>query len=77
MWDVAGGDFYRTFLLKIVKNVVDNTSSGSIIVLHDNIKFGDKMLKALPKLIHQLKDKGFVLERILMMFLIRPFNRIP
>ena len=65
MWDVAGGDFLSDISSeKIVKNVVDNTSSGSIIVLHDNIKFGDKMLKALPKLINQLKDKGFVLERI-------------
>ena len=61
MWDVAGGDFVPHFSAEdVVKNVVRNTESGSIIVLHDNIKFGEKMLTALPKIIKQLKEKGFL-----------------
>jgi peptidoglycan/xylan/chitin deacetylase (PgdA/CDA1 family) len=43
---------------------VNNTESGSIIVLHDNSKCGEKMLEALPQIIHQLKAKGFVFETI-------------
>ncbi len=61
MWDVAGGDFVPHFSAEdVLKNVVRNTESGSIIVLHDNIKFGEKMLSALPEIIKQLKEKGFL-----------------
>jgi peptidoglycan/xylan/chitin deacetylase (PgdA/CDA1 family) len=60
MWDVVGGDFDPSQTSEnIVNNIVNNTKSGSIIVLHDSEKFGDKMLIALPKIIKQLKDKGF------------------
>ena len=60
MWDVVGGDFDSSQTSEdIVKNIVNNTKSGSIIVLHDSEKFGDKMLIALPKIIEQLKEKGF------------------
>lgn len=60
MWDVVGGDFDPSQSVEdVVKNVVNNTKSGSIIVLHDSEKFGDKMLEALPKIITQLKEKGF------------------
>ena len=38
----------------IIKNVVNNTESGSIIVLHDNNKFGEKMLTTLPEIIKKL-----------------------
>ena len=65
MWDVAGGDFLSDISSeKIIKNVVENTSSGSIIVLHDNEKFGEKMLAALPSILQQLKEKGFVFSTI-------------
>ena len=65
MWDVAGGDFIDDISSKkIITNVVKNTSSGSIIVLHDNKKFGDKMLSALPEIIQKLKEKGFVFSAI-------------
>jgi peptidoglycan/xylan/chitin deacetylase (PgdA/CDA1 family) len=60
MWDVVGGDFDPSQTSEnIVNNIVNNTKSGSIIVLHDSEKFGDKMLIALPKIIKELKDKGF------------------
>jgi peptidoglycan/xylan/chitin deacetylase (PgdA/CDA1 family) len=65
MWDVLSGDFDpKTSVEKVVSNVVNNTESGSIIVLHDNSKCGEKMLEALPQIIHQLKAKGLVFETI-------------
>lgn len=65
MWDVLSGDFDpKTSVEKVVLNVVKNTESGSIIVLHDNNKCGEKMLEALPIIINQLKAKGFVFETI-------------
>ena len=65
MWDVAGGDFLSHLSSDdVVKNVVKNTESGSVIVLHDNLKFGEKMLSTLPEIIKQLKEKGFLFSPI-------------
>ena len=60
MWDVIGGDFdLKVTSEKIKQNVLKNTQSGSIIVLHDNPKFAAKMLSALPQIIDALILKGF------------------
>ena len=65
MWDVIGGDFDLSIdSLTIEKNIVENTKSGSIIVLHDNPKFANNMLAALPSIIVTLKEKGFVFSSI-------------
>ena len=65
MWDVAGGDFLPNISPEnIIKNVVNNTESGSIIVLHDNNKFGEKMLTTLPEIIKKLKEKEFLFSPI-------------
>ena len=66
MWDVIGGDFDpKTSANDIVNNVVSNSKSGSIIVLHDSRRFGEKMLAALPQIITKLKMKGFNFSTIL------------
>ncbi len=60
MWDVLSADFDpKVPIEKCVKNVVNNTEAGSIIVMHDNEKCGTKMLASLPEIITQLKAKGF------------------
>ena len=65
MWDVIGGDFDLSIdSLTIEKNIVENTKSGSIIVLHDNPKFANNMLAVLPSIIVTLKEKGFVFSSI-------------
>ena len=65
MWDVIGGDFDLSIdSLTIEKNIVENTKSGSIIVLHDNPKFANNMLAALPSIIVTLKEKGFIFSSI-------------
>ena len=60
MWDVLSGDFDPNVTVeKAIDNVVSKTQSGSIIVMHDNEKCGEKMLEILPKVIAQLLEKGF------------------
>lgn len=59
-WDVLPGDFSpKNSVEQIINNTVDNVENGSIIVLHDNDKCGNKMNKALPAIITELKEKGF------------------
>ena len=60
MWDVAGGDFdSKCSQDNVVQNVLSNLHSGNIIVLHDNEKFREKTLAALPSIIENTLDKGF------------------
>jgi peptidoglycan-N-acetylglucosamine deacetylase len=60
LWDVLPGDFSpKNNVEKIVFNTLNSVESGSIIVLHDNNKCGNKMLQALPIIIEQLKEKKY------------------
>lgn len=60
MWDVLSGDFDPNVSVeKAIDNAVSKTESGSIIVMHDNEKCGEKMLDILPEVIGQLLEKGF------------------
>ncbi|MFT5621341.1 MAG: peptidoglycan/xylan/chitin deacetylase (PgdA/CDA1 family) [Flavobacteriaceae bacterium] len=61
MWSVLSGDFDpKNSVERICNNVIKNVKAGSIIVMHDNEKSGDKMLAALPVIIQSLLDSGFV-----------------
>jgi peptidoglycan/xylan/chitin deacetylase (PgdA/CDA1 family) len=65
MWDVLGADFDpKVSVAQCTENVLKNTESGSIIVLHDNEKCGEKMLQSLPSIIQQLQEKGFNFGRL-------------
>ena len=56
MWDVAGGDFDKTLSVQqVIENVTQNVKPGSIVVLHDNQKFKETILSALPVIIKELK----------------------
>ena len=60
LWDVLPGDFSpNNDVNKTVANTLNSVESGSIIVLHDNNKCGDKMVKALPIIIEKLKEKKY------------------
>ncbi len=60
LWDVLPGDFSpKNNVEKIVSNTVNSIEPGSIIVLHDNNKCGNKMLQALPFIIDKLKEKKY------------------
>ena len=60
MWDIAGGDFDPYLSIKdVVKNIIKNVNTGSIVVLHDNQKFMSKTVEALPIIIKELKAKKY------------------
>ena len=46
------------------ENVINNVTSGSIIVFHDSVKAQNNMLNSLDKTISTLKSKGFNFEKI-------------
>ncbi len=59
-WDVVGADGFNNNASQIVRNVVDNTQNGSIVVLHANgVPTAPKTAEALPAIISALKAKGF------------------
>jgi len=60
MWDVISGDFDITLsAADCVRNVIDNTQDGSIVVFHDSLKAADRVLHALPEVLSHFRDKGF------------------
>ena len=56
LWDVDSKDWSVKTEDKILKNVMPNVKSGSIVLMHDN---HDYALKALPELIKELKEHGY------------------
>jgi len=65
MWDVLSGDFDQSISKeKCLKNVIKNTTSGSIIVFHDSVKASKKLQFSLPKILDYFSEKGFSFEII-------------
>ncbi len=65
MWDVLPGDFDKKHTPEdLIETTLKHTEAGSIIVLHDSLKHGPKMLKALPAIMEGLSNKGFILDKI-------------
>ena len=65
MWDVLSCDFdLKMEKEKVLKNILNNTETGSIIVMHDSLKAKPKVEFALPKLLEHFTAKGFKFERI-------------
>ena len=65
MWDVLSKDYDLSFDgAQCIKNVIDHTKSGSIIVMHDSKKAEKNLKESLPKIIQKLKEKGFVFQTI-------------
>lgn len=63
MWNVLSGDYDQKISPeKCLKNVIENTQSGSIIVFHDSVKAENNLRYALPKAIESLLEKGFVFD---------------
>ncbi len=65
MWDVLSYDFDNSLNPEAcLKNTLKNISNGSIIIFHDSIKAHRNLQLVLPKLIQQLKEKGFIFDKI-------------
>jgi peptidoglycan/xylan/chitin deacetylase (PgdA/CDA1 family) len=65
MWDVLSKD-YNVSIPKneILSKAIKNTSNGSIIVFHDNLKAKDKILELLPLYLKHFHDIGYKFERL-------------
>lgn len=60
MWSALGGDFDpKVSAEKCIENILKSTREGSIIVLHDNQKSAQTMLRVLPQVLKYYSDKGF------------------
>lgn len=65
MWDVLSKDYDVSISAeKCYENVIQNVSSGSIIVFHDSNKAKENVLNSLEKTIETLKSKGCNFEKI-------------
>ena len=65
MWDVISYDFDQNFSKEnCLKKVLNNTTSGSIIVFHDSVKAFENLQYVLPKALELFSKKGFVFENI-------------
>lgn len=66
MWTVLSGDFDMGISReKCLKNVLKQTSEGSIVVFHDSEKAFERMAFALPKVLAHFKEKGYLFEKIM------------
>jgi peptidoglycan-N-acetylglucosamine deacetylase len=65
MWDVLSGDFDLTLSpAACTKNVIKNTSSGSIVVFHDSAKAFERLKIALPAMLNHFTNLGYTFEAI-------------
>jgi peptidoglycan/xylan/chitin deacetylase (PgdA/CDA1 family) len=58
-WNVDPSDWSRPGARAIAANVVANTRSGSIILLHDGGGLRDQTVAAVPAIVHRLRLRGF------------------
>lgn len=65
MWDVLSADFDSSFSpAQCLENVLENFSSGSIIVFHDSEKAFNNLKYALPKTLEFLQEGEFRCKKI-------------
>jgi len=65
MWSVISGDFDKDISGdQCVENVIRNMRPGSIIVFHDSARAYDKISYALPKVMEEIKRRGWVGEKL-------------
>ncbi len=61
MWDVLSVDYNKNLLPeKCLKNTIDATRSGSIVVYHDSFKAEKNLVFALPRYLEYFADRGFI-----------------
>ena len=52
------------FAEKCLKNILDKTTNGSIVVMHDSEKAKDKIFYTLPKILSYYQEKGYLFKAI-------------
>lgn len=65
MWDILSWDFdKKTSAEECYNNIIKNTKSGSIIVLHENEKSAKTVKEVLPKILSYFSSQGFKFEKL-------------
>ena len=65
MWDILSWDFdKKTSPEECYNNIIKNTKSGSIIVLHENEKSAKTVKEVLPKILSYFSLQGFKFEKL-------------
>lgn len=65
MWNVLSKDWDKKISKeKCLEYVIQNTTSGDIVVFHDSIKASRNMQYALPRVLEHFSKKGFEFKRI-------------
>lgn len=65
MWTVLSGDFDTNITKeKVLNRTIESTTSGSIVVFHDNIKCQEKMKWVLPRYIEAMLLEGYKFETL-------------
>ena len=65
MWDVLSGDFDEKLSKEqCLKNVLEKTCRGSIIVFHDSQKAFDRLQYVLPLFLSAFAEKGYAFKRL-------------
>jgi peptidoglycan/xylan/chitin deacetylase (PgdA/CDA1 family) len=65
MWEVLSADFDHSISpQKCLKNVISNTTSGSVVVFHDSIKGYENLKYTLPIALKYWHQKGYQFEGI-------------
>lgn len=65
MWNVLSFDWDRTISEDTcLKNVINNSASGSIVVFHDSVKAKKNMRYALPRTLEHFTEKGYRFEAL-------------
>lgn len=66
MWDVLSGDFDKSVSKEeCIRNVIQHTNNGSIVVFHDSEKAWQNMSNALPVVLEHFNKEGFEFAAIL------------
>jgi peptidoglycan/xylan/chitin deacetylase (PgdA/CDA1 family) len=60
MWDILSLD-YRTELTgeTVANNVIQNATSGSIVLMHDSDLAAERVLAAIPRILTHFTENGF------------------
>ena len=65
MWDVLSGDFdVNLSPERCLRNVIEASKPGSIIVFHDSQKAKENITGALPKVLKHFTERGFTFKNI-------------
>jgi peptidoglycan/xylan/chitin deacetylase (PgdA/CDA1 family) len=65
MWNILSKDWNPNISeTACLANVIENTTSGDIVVFHDSIKASKNMQYALPRVLDYFSKKGFEFKRI-------------